>query len=123
MSKKNYLNLDEIESPETFVFTHKGKEHQLAEVSVQDFVDNAKAMQELSLKPSVSEEVELLLRILTKAFPTCPEAEFRAMEMSKLNALMEFANMKGGQSAAAKELEIAKKAVASNPPEAGQPQP
>lgn len=89
--KTKVLNLDEVEVTVAKEFTWKDKVHQMKPLSVGDFIVQTKAVEELTAKnPTETEAVEFMLSIVRMAFPTLSDEDARAMDLKRLEVLVEF---------------------------------
>lgn len=115
--KTQYLDLDAVlaDEPEVVVKLN-GKEHKLAPLSVKGFVENVKQAQALPTEPSIDQEVDMMVAVLLRSFPTMSRDELLKLNFSHLNRIVEFSQNATGQ--AAVEQEAAKDA-AENPNKAG----
>lgn len=90
------LNIDDFVTPER-VLRFKGVDHEVKEVSVQNFIDSLKAAEELEnsgkkeqTPQRVSAQVELAVKNIMEAVPTFPEDELRKMKVPAMTAIMRF---------------------------------
>lgn len=92
MTAPAILNLDEFETSIQKTVVLNGKRHAFAPFSVEDFINNLKEIDTYSKKDEipVTEFFEHMIRMVTRAFPTIPEADVRALPMEKLKALSDF---------------------------------
>lgn len=98
------LNLDEITPPLEVVVKLNGKEHKLKTFTVEDFVENTKLAQSVTgTELTVEEEVNIVIKMLIRAFPTMSESDLRSMSLDKLSAILEFARENNGQAGPAQE--------------------
>ncbi|SER25835.1 hypothetical protein SAMN05216548_1144 [Faunimonas pinastri] len=113
-----YLDLDAIDLTENeFVVKLGGVEHHLKPVTVEDFVENTKLIQSLGVSGKLEDEVDTVIQMLVRAFPTMTVEQLKKLELVKLNALLDFAHKNNGQ----KQGEASAEAEATaNPPAAGQ---
>lgn len=86
------LNLDELETGIEKTVILNGRRHRLQPFSVQQFIDNLKEIDAYAAMEVVTaqEVVEHMVRMISGAFPTIPEAEIRALPMEKMKALSDF---------------------------------
>jgi hypothetical protein len=91
-----------------------GVKHVLKPITVKDFIANTKALQNLSgTNISVEAEMNLMMDMIMRAFPTVTRDMLEDLKLDSLNQLVEFANSNNGQKKV--EDEIAKE----NPQPAG----
>jgi hypothetical protein len=107
-----YLDLDSFANEQEFVVKLKGIEHKLVSLTVNDFIFNTKLIQSLGTAPDIETELNAVIKMLTRAFPTMTEEMLRGMEIQKLNAILDFAHANNGQRAGEAE---AKAEAATNP--------
>lgn len=97
MSKSpKILNIDDFARVER-VIAYKGKEYPVLELTVQSFIDNLKAAEDLEKsgeKPAapkeMSAQVEVSIKNILEAVPDFPEAELRQLKIPALTAIMHF---------------------------------
>lgn len=92
MSK--YLNLDQLVQEERVV-TIGGVQHTMKEMSVEDFIVLQQEAGKLSEDASMGEQIEALVKMIARSFPTMKEAELRALPLRHLNAILEFTRESG----------------------------
>jgi hypothetical protein len=91
-----------------------GLEHKLAQVSVEDFIANTKAVEAFrNGVQGVEAEIELAIGMLKKAFPTMIDDMLRKLNILQLNKLVEFSQRNNGTK------KVEEEAAAENPPKAG----
>lgn len=96
-----YLDLDAVVSPAVFVVKFKGKEHQVAESSVKDFITTAREVEKVSLKQSVEADFELSLSIIQRCLPTIPKEDLETLTILQLNAMRDYVMVANGEKAEA----------------------
>lgn len=91
MSETKYLNLDDLASAPKRVLTVGGKEHEMKEETVQDFIDLAQKLQKIDRdESSFVDQIELTIQVLEQSFPTVEKGFFRNLSPEKLNKVFEF---------------------------------
>lgn len=87
-----YLNVDDL-APEQKVLKLKGKEYQMKEASVADFIEMTRDLEGKDTKKpeTVSQQIEFLVVMVQKAFPTCPVEELNCLTLQQLTAIINFA--------------------------------
>jgi hypothetical protein len=116
-NQPNYLDLDAIGTEISLVVKLDGKDHQLQAISVDDFVTNLQIVQKMGTDVTVDQEIDLLVDMLSRAFPTIPKERLRKLTLPQLNALMSKAKEFNGQNAVTDEVkEKLKSEGAENPP-------
>jgi hypothetical protein len=87
------LNIDAYADPKR-VISYKGVEHAIEEISVQSFIDNLKAAEELEKSgladKSMSKSFEDAVASIKAAVPTMEEKEIRALKLQAMTAIMQF---------------------------------
>lgn len=94
-----FLDLDAVTADAEFTVKLKGKEHALKIASVATFIENQKAIESLSLSATQEEELEVVIGIIKRAFPTMPEEDIRGLNLVQLQAIKEFAMGANGEKA------------------------
>lgn len=114
MTKTTFIDLDAVVSnPVTISF--QGVDHKLKPVTVEDFVANMKEIQELGTAPGFDKELDLTLRMLSRAFPSITKESFGSMSIEQMQRLVSTIHEMNGQEAGMKSAE---EAAAKNPPQA-----
>lgn len=86
------INLQEIaQEPDVVIVTKDGKRHAMQPTTVQGFIDNVKLVEELGTDSSVVQEMEVMIKIITKAFPTIGEDEVRSWPLENLQSISDLA--------------------------------
>jgi hypothetical protein len=110
-----FLDLDEVKPAIDLTVRLGGVDHKLKPISVEDFVANTQDQRKLSSASSLEEEVDVVLRMLVRSFPTMNIEDLRKVDLAKLWKLLEFANETNGS----KEIEAETKESGENPQTAG----
>jgi len=97
MTKVNFLDLDAVASTVDFTIKIKGVEYKVEESSVDDFIANAKAVENMGMSASPADELELILSVLKRALPSCEEGVLRGLKLSQLNRIREFVMTANGE--------------------------
>lgn len=103
MSAPQYLDLDALVAVQK-VLKFQGEEYALAEITVDDFIVNVELVQKLGSSPSFKEEMETVITMLKRAFPTFPEDKMRKLPLSALNRILAFAQANDGSEKVADEV-------------------
>lgn len=115
----NYLDLDAIAPDVELVVKLGGKEHRMRPLSVEDFVKNIKDQSALAASNSdVEAEIDLVIKMLIRAFPTMKGEDLKKVELNKLWKLLEFARDNNGAKTAEGDIK-AEQEQAENPQTAG----
>lgn len=89
MSAK-FLNLDELTTPKK-VLTLNGKTHEMKEVSVGEFIEVVKEAEKLEQqKLTISDQVQITVDSIQRAFPTIEREELEALKFDQLTAVFKF---------------------------------
>ncbi|AMB48261.1 hypothetical protein [Methylobacterium sp. AMS5] len=113
-----FIDLDAVDLPRKLVVKLGGKEHELVPVTVESFVANTKLLQKLGAQDGDLEaEVNTVIEVILRAFPTMTDKMLRAMPLANLNKLMAAAQNDDGTKAV--QNAVAKEAPA-NPPAAAE---
>lgn len=85
------LNLDEL-SKQTRTITIKGQSHEVIDMTVEDFIETTKAIEEMEKKEKVSDvdEVVSAIGIISRRVPTLSVDELNKLSMEKLSLIMKF---------------------------------
>lgn len=94
-----FLDLDAVAPKVDFSLKLNGVDHKLEEPSVEVFITNMQDIEKLALEASPREELELSIKMIMRSFPTIKEEELRALKLSQLQAIGDFARQASGQDA------------------------
>ncbi|RWI35426.1 hypothetical protein [Mesorhizobium sp.] len=92
-----FLDLDAVTAKAEFTVKLNGTEHKLKIASVETFIQNQKEIEKLSLAATAAEELEVVIGIIKRAFPTMPEKEIRGLNLIQLEAIKDFALSANGE--------------------------
>ena len=114
-TKTQFLDLDALLPAVEVTVKLGGKSHKLKQLSVQDFVANTADQQKLGEASTLAAEVETVVRMLHRAFPTITIEAFHKLELAKLYKLLSFALEQNGSDKASKEVAAEAKSDDENP--------
>ena len=84
------LDLDSLVS-EQRVLRLNGRDHEMVEMSVEEFINLMRETDKLDAKTSFADQLEMMVDLVSRRFPSIPKEELRALGLTKLNAILEFA--------------------------------
>ena len=94
------LNLDEVAAKSQRVLKIKGEEYEMKVMTVNEFITFTKEAEEKDAlrkesedkdKPiALSEQIEMLVKMIGNSFPTMPEKVLDDLSMEQLNVIFEF---------------------------------
>jgi hypothetical protein len=113
MSDPKYIDLDALAPEVDVVIKLDGQSHKLATLTVEDFIQNTKAIQELPAGSTIEQEYETVVSMLVRCFPTITKARFHKLSLVQLNAILNFARENSGQTSIEEDMKK------ENPPPAG----
>lgn len=92
------INLADLaKEPEVVIVTTDNVRHAMKPATVQSFIDNVKLVESLGTNASVVEEMEVMIKIITGAFPTISEAEVRSWPLENLQSISDMARGQNGE--------------------------
>ncbi|MDE4297086.1 hypothetical protein PXK56_18015 [Phaeobacter gallaeciensis] len=92
------INLNELaKEPDVVIVTSDGERHAMKPATVQSFIDNVKMVESLGTNASVVEEMEVMIKIITGAFPTISEDEVRGWPLENLQSISDLARGQNGE--------------------------
>lgn len=103
------INLDDIAEAPKLRIVVDGETHEMVEPTVNTFIENMKDIEGLKVGGSVSDELEVAIRIILRSFPTLKAEELRKWRMSRIEQLSMIARGESGQ-VVTKDKEAAAKA-------------
>ncbi len=83
------INIDALRDPAPFTLIVDGKEHEMKVATVDDFIANMAMMEQLGTKPSMTEELKVMIEIISKAFPTLGREQIGKFQFSALSKIFE----------------------------------
>lgn len=97
MSAPKILNIDEFATVKR-VLRFKGTDYEVKELSVQAFIDNLKAAEDLEAQggakekqpEAVSAQVELAIKNILESIPEFPETDLRSLQLPAMSAILRF---------------------------------
>lgn len=92
-----FLDLDAVHSDVEFTIKLKGKEHKLREATVEDFIVNAKAIENLTMNASPTKELEITMQMVKRSFPTVSDEDLNGLTFSQLKAIADYAREANGE--------------------------
>lgn len=113
-----YIDLDEVSSDFEFTLKLDGVEHEMVEPSVDDFIFNMKEIEKLSVSASTIEEINIVIGIIARAFPTITEERLRKIKLPQLKKIQEYVFNAGAQKVEKVEGGEAAEGEKGNPPDA-----
>jgi hypothetical protein len=95
MAKNKLLNLDELATEEK-VIKLDGIVHPMREMTVQEFINKAKAARGLGDQPAeapkdIDAQIEAVIGMIDDAFPSIGKERLGRLSLPQLNAILEFA--------------------------------
>ena len=112
-----YLDLDAVVPVDSIEIKFGGVIHKLVPITLEDFVRNTKAVQEMGTQVDPQKEMEMVTDMLFRAFPTMTPELVKTLTLIQLNKLLDFAMEHNGARKVEKE---AGEEAAADPPQAGQ---
>jgi len=92
MSEKEvkFLDLDALAPKEVFKIKLNGKEHEMKQMTVEDFVWASKEAEERGNASDPLTMVGTMIDVLQRQFPTIDKEEFKKLGFDKLAAILDF---------------------------------
>lgn len=94
-----FLDLDAVKPETGFTLKLNGAKHDLVETDIETFIENSKDIERLGVTSSSTEELQLTIRMIKRAFPTILESELMKLKLSQLKAINDFALTANGEKA------------------------
>jgi len=86
------LNLDDVSAQTGRFLKFKGKEYPLESMSVAGYIEFAKKTEKVDENSSISEQMEMMLDMVTGAFPSMEKEVRNSLKFEQLNAIIGFIN-------------------------------
>jgi len=83
------INLDELRKPTPLVIVVDGARHELKPATVESFLENVKAIEDMGVNATVAQEFDAMIGIITRSFPTLTEQQVRQWSVEQLRYLVE----------------------------------
>jgi hypothetical protein len=113
------LNLDELSSDKRKTLRVDGKDHESAELTVQQYIDRVRRSKSIPTDASMDVQIEETVVLLDSVFPTVTKDRFGKMPLSHLNKIIEFALQAPEEIAANVEKASEEETAAGNAPKGG----
>lgn len=81
------INIDALQEEPPFTLEIGDEKHPMKVFTVDDFLSNMKDIEKLGANPSFSDELELSIKIIARAFPTLGEERVRKFQVSTIEKL------------------------------------
>jgi hypothetical protein len=93
------INLQELarKEPDVVIVTTDGERHEMIPATVESFIENVKLVEGLGTAASVVDEMEVMIKIITRSFPTISEAEVRSWPLENLQSISDLARGQNGE--------------------------
>lgn len=91
------INFDDLKKPAPVAIVIDGKKHDMKVASVDTFIANLKAIEGLGVAASPIQEIEVIVGIVHRAFPTLSEKQIRSWEITTIQALSDIARGVSGE--------------------------
>lgn len=108
------INLDELKREPLVSIIVDGKRHDMHEATVSTFIENLTALEGLSMNASPIEEIEVVVGIVLRAFPTLTDKQVRSWSLDVIRHLSEVARGVNGEIATNDADEAAEAAKSGN---------
>lgn len=84
-----YLDLDALVTDDITVRMN-GTDHKYKQMSVEDFIWAQKKVDSLEKEQTENEQVDMMIQIIQRSFPTIGQTDLLKLSMDKLMALVDF---------------------------------
>ncbi|GAA4525525.1 hypothetical protein GCM10023174_10270 [Chelativorans composti] len=85
------INLDTLAPAPALAIIVDGERHEMKEATVETFLENMRDIEALGVNASPVQEVETIIRIVSRAFPTLPVEKMRKWPLSTIQQLADMA--------------------------------
>lgn len=116
-----YIDLDLcLEKTPRVVFKLDGEEHEVKEMTVEDWIEVTKEIEAMPAEASTEQELSALQSMVHRRLPSISHDRLMKLTMYQLGVILEFARQNNGEEAAETEMaaaqDTAREVAASNPP-------
>lgn len=101
------INFDSLKKEPLVIIEIDGVKHPMVEATVETFLENMKAIEDLGINASPRAEIEVGIGIITRAFPSLKEEQVRKWTLSQIQQLSEIARGVNGEIVTTDEKEAA----------------
>lgn len=108
------INLDTLKREPLVSIVVDGKRHDMQDATVETFIENMTALQNMSMNASPIEEIEVVLGIVLRAFPTLTDKQIRSWPLDTIRQLSEVARGVNGEVATTDAEQAAESAKTGN---------
>ncbi|SCW95658.1 hypothetical protein [Ancylobacter rudongensis] len=91
------INLDAFVKPSPVTLDIDGVKHPMATATLDTFFANAKDLEDLKLDGGPVKELQVMIRMINRAFPSLTEAQIRSWSLEQLNGIAEIARTASGE--------------------------
>jgi hypothetical protein len=91
------INFSDLVTPPKMAIVIGDVTHEMAEATIQTFIDQSVLVQKLGDNPDPIKEAEAYIQVVSRAFPTIPAKDIRNWTMSQVMAVMQMVNSTNGQ--------------------------
>lgn len=106
------INFESLKKEPLVIIEIDGVKHPMQEATVETFLENMKAIEDLGIDANPRQEIEVGVGIIARAFPTLQESDIRKWTLSQIQQLSEIARGVNGEIVTSDE-EVAKEAETS----------
>lgn len=116
-SNVTYIDLDAVKPEVALEVGLDGQKHALKPITVEEFIANLRLMEQMGATGSIEKETEILVEMLSRAFPTIGKERLWKLTVSQLNELLALAKRFNGQDRVSDDVKAELAAQGSeNPP-------
>ena len=87
---QNILNIDDLASEPAKVVVVDGNRHEMAEITVQSYIDRVKRTKSIPTDAGIDVQIEETVNLLAETFPTLSVERMRRMPLLHLDQLLAF---------------------------------
>lgn len=103
------INFDDLKTEPPVILVIEGVKHPMKNASVNVFVENMSALEKLGTQTTAKAEMDVIVGIIGRAFPTLKEEQIREWELEQIRQISDIARGINGEvvSTDAKKIEEA----------------
>lgn len=106
MAETKVINLAALsKEPTVVIVTEDGERHEMKRATVGSFIDNIKIIESLGVNASTEEEMNVMIQIITRAFPTISEQMVKDWPLEHLQSISEMARGQNSELVSSSEEE------------------
>jgi hypothetical protein len=110
------INFDDLKSEPPVILVIEGVRHPMKNADVETFIENMSALEKLGMAATAKDEIDVIVGIIARAFPTLTDAQIRKWELDQIKKISDIARGIGGEIVSTDEAKIDEANASGNAP-------